>query len=70
MNNEPLSSKRIRVINIQIKELHSDVSDLSESLIDREPKEALEYIENLKNKLDLLKDQIVNGSILKKYRHK
>ena len=67
---EPLNSKRLRVINIQIKDLHLEVTNLSDSLIDREQKESLEYIENIKIKLNLLKDQVVNGNIVQKYKHK
>lgn len=67
---EPLNSKRLRVINVQIKDIHVEVTSLSDSLIDREHKESLEYIENIKTKLNLLKDQVVNGNIVQKYKHR
>lgn len=67
---EPLNSKRLRVINSQIKDIHSEVTNLSDSLIDREHKESLEYIENIKSKLNLLKDQVINGNIIQKYKHR
>lgn len=67
---EPLNSKRLRVINTQIKDLHLEVINLSDSLIDREHKESLEHIENIKIKLNLLKDQVVNGNIVQKYKHR
>lgn len=67
---EPLNSKRLRVINSQIKDIHLEVTNLSDSLIDREHKESLEYIENIKSKLNLLKDQVVKGNIVQKYKHK
>lgn len=67
---EPLNSKRLRVINSQVKDLHSDVSNLSESLIDRDYHGSLEYIQGIKIKVNLLKDQVINGHILKPYKHR
>ena len=67
---EPLNSKRLGVINSQIKDIHLEVTNLSDSLIDREHKESLDYIENIKKKLNLLKDQVVNGNIVQKYRQR
>lgn len=64
MNREPVSSRRIRVINTQTSDIHDDVSSLNESLVDREKEESVAIIENIRAKLNILKDQIVNGDIV------
>jgi hypothetical protein len=64
---EPLTSMRLKVINSQIRGLNTEITSLSDSLVDKEFKESLEYIENIKLKLKLLKDQVINGNIIQKY---
>ena len=68
MKKEPLNSKRIQVINYAIKDIYSDVSNLSENLIDTDTIESMRIIEELKSKLNSLKDQVTNGHITKKYK--
>lgn len=46
------------------------VADLSENLIDRDPVECIKIIEAIKEKLSALKDQVINGHITKKYKHR
>ena len=64
MVKEELTSKRIQVINHRTSEIHSLTSDLNESLVDRERAEALNQIDSIRNHLNMLKDEIVNGDIL------
>ena len=61
---EELTSRRLTVINSQINDIHFDVANFSESLIDREPEKCLEYIAELRVKLNLLREQIIKGEIL------
>jgi hypothetical protein len=41
-----------------------DVSNLNESLVDRDRVECIEIIESIRTRLNILKEQIVNGEIL------
>jgi hypothetical protein len=41
-----------------------DVSNLNESLVDRGRVECIELIESIRTRLNILKEQIVNGEIL------
>lgn len=61
---EPVDSRRIKVINSQTYDLHDDVSSLNESLVDRERDGSIELIDNIRIKLNILKDQIINGDII------
>jgi len=61
---EELSSKRIQVINFQTGDIHEDTASLNESLVDKDAKESLKLISSLRTKLNLLKDQIINGDII------
>lgn len=61
---EAVDSRRIKVINSQTSDLHEDVASLNESLVDREREESIELIDSIRTKLNILKDQIVNGDIL------
>ena len=61
---EPLSSRRIKVINTQTYELHDDVANLNEALVDKEKDESVELIDSIRARLNLLKDQIINGDII------
>ncbi len=61
---EPLDSKRLQVINHQTSDIHTDVASLNESLVDKERDEAVGFIEAIRNKLNILKDQIINGDII------
>lgn len=63
MPSEPLTSRRLRVINFSIGEIYDDVGELSEALVDKQAHEALVAIEGIRNKLTLLKEQIINGDI-------
>lgn len=61
---ELLSSRRIRVINAQTSELHDDVANLNETLVDRDKEESVMLIDSIRTRLNILKDQIVNGDII------
>ena len=61
---EPLSSRRIKVINTQTSELHDDVANLNETLVDKDKEESVMLIDSIRTRLNLLKDQIVNGDII------
>ena len=61
---EPLNSKRIQVINDQTDDLHDDVASLNEALVDKEPQESINFIEAIRTKLNMLKEQIVHGDII------
>tara|TARA_R110002167_G_scaffold331706_1_gene538413 strand:- start:61195 stop:61386 length:192 start_codon:yes stop_codon:yes gene_type:complete len=61
---EPLSSKRLQVINDQMSDIYADVDSLSEALVDKEPIEALDLISSIRIKLNILKSQITNGDIV------
>jgi len=64
LGKEPLSSRRIKVINTQTFELHDDVASLNEALVDKEKEESVELIDSIRTRLNILKDQIVNGDIV------
>jgi len=61
---ELVTSRRIKVINDQTRDIHDDVSNLNESLVDREMEECLLLIDSIRNRLNILKEQIVNGDII------
>jgi len=61
---EPLNSRRIKVINTQTSELHDDVANLNETLVDKDKEESVELIDSIRTRLNILKDQIVNGDII------
>lgn len=61
---EPLDSRRIRVINTQTSELHDDVASLNESLVDKSREESVILIDSIRTRLNILKDQIINGDII------
>ena len=61
---EPLNSRRIKVINTQTSELHDDVANLNETLVDKGKEESVELIDSIRTRLNILKDQIVNGDIV------
>ena len=61
---EPLNSRRIGVINTQTSDLHDDVANLNETLVDRSKEESVQLIDSIRTRLNLLKDQIVNGDII------
>ncbi len=60
----PLSSRRIKVINTQTYELHDDVANLNESLVDKDKEGSVELIDSIRTRLNLLKGQIINGDII------
>lgn len=61
---EPITSRRIQVINAQTSDIHDDVANLNESLVDKDRAESLEYIESIRTRLNILKEQITNGDIV------
>ncbi len=61
---EPLTSRRIKVINSQTSELHDEVASLNEALVDKNKEESVELIDSIRTRLNILKDQIVNGDII------
>ena len=61
---EPLNSKRLQVINHQTSDIHDDVASLNESLVDKDRDESINFIESIRTKLNILKDQIINGDII------
>jgi hypothetical protein len=61
---ETVNSRRIRIINYQTEDIHMDVSNLNESLVDKDRVECLERIESIRTRLNILKEQIVNGDII------
>jgi len=64
VSKETVNSRRIRIINYQTEDIHMDVSNLNESLVDRDRVECLELIESIRTRLNILKEQIVNGDII------
>lgn len=60
-----LFSRRIKVINAETEALHNEANTLYENLMDGEYKESLESIERMRLMLVLLKNQILEGNILK-----
>jgi hypothetical protein len=61
---ESPDSRRIRIINYQTADIHEDVSNLNEALVDKDYIECLDLIEAIRKRLNILKDQIVNGDIV------
>jgi len=63
-NRESLDSRRLKVINSQIKDIQDDVADLSDSLVDRDRELCIQFIEDVRSKLNMLKEQLVHGDIV------
>jgi hypothetical protein len=63
-NRESLDSRRLKVINSQIKDIQDDVADLSDSLVDRNRELCIQFIEDVRSKLNMLKEQLVHGDIV------
>lgn len=61
---EELTSRRLQVINHQIEDIHDDVANLGEEIVDREKEIAVRYIESIRTRLNILKEQITNGDII------
>lgn len=61
---EPITSRRIQVINSQTSDIHDDVANLNETLVDKDRSESLENIESIRTRLNILKEQITNGDII------
>ena len=61
---EPVTSRRIQVINVQTSDIHDDVANLNEELVDKNSKESLELIDSIRTKLNILKGQITDGDII------
>ena len=64
MSKETINSRRIRIINYQTEDIHTDVSSLNESLVDRDRVDCLSLIESIRTRLNILKEQIVHGDII------
>ena len=64
MSKETVDSRRIRIINYQTIDIHTDVSNLNESLVDKDRVDCLGLIESIRTRLNILKEQIVNGEII------
>jgi hypothetical protein len=64
MTDELVTSRRIKVINSQTSDIHDDVACLNEELVDRDRDNCLEFIDSIRTKLNILKDQIINGDII------
>lgn len=62
---EGLSSKRVKVIDSQTQDLHNEVSALYENLMDGEYKGSLDSVERIRIMINLIKNQIINGHIIK-----
>lgn len=63
-NRESLDSRRLKVINSQINDIQDDVADLSDSLVDRDRESCIQFIEDVRSKLNMLKEQLVHGDIV------
>ncbi len=61
---ESLDSRRLKVINSQINDIQDEVADLSDALVDREKQLSVQCIEDIRSKLNMLKEQLVNGNIV------
>lgn len=61
---ELITSRRIQVINLQTSDIHDDVANLNEALVDKDRTESLEHIESIRTRLNILKEQITNGDII------
>lgn len=61
---EPITSRRIQVINLQTSDIHDDVANLNETLVDKDRTESIENIESIRTRLNILKEQITNGDII------
>lgn len=68
MRKEPLNSRRIQLINTHTQELHQDVDGLYENLIDGDFEFSMGKIEDLENKIKLIKGLAQEGHILKPKR--
>tara|TARA_R110000772_G_scaffold50518_3_gene116122 strand:+ start:12632 stop:12826 length:195 start_codon:yes stop_codon:yes gene_type:complete len=64
VSEETVNSRRIRIINYQTSDIHTDISNLNESLVDKDRVDCLELIEMIRTRLNILKEQIVNGEII------
>lgn len=51
--------RKIQVINKLTDELHQDVANLNEEMVDNNKKEALDIIKGLKQKLDTLRSNLL-----------
>ena len=61
---EPITSRRIQVINAQTSDIHDDVANLNEELVDKDRAKSVELIESIRTRLNILKEQITNGDII------
>jgi hypothetical protein len=61
---EPITSRRIQVINTQTSDIHDDVANLNEELVDKDRAKSVELIESIRTRLNILKEQITNGDII------
>lgn len=64
MKKEPVTSRRISIINQSTREIYDKVDELSEALMDRDQSESLHIIVELQSYIKGLKDQTINGDFL------
>lgn len=61
---EELSSPRVLDVSFKTTELHIEVDNLYEALMDRERAECLTCIDLMKDKLNQIKRDVTNGEII------
>lgn len=61
---ESITSRRIQVINTQTSDIHDDVANLNEELVDKDRAKSIELIESIRTRLNILKEQITDGDII------
>ena len=64
MIRESLDSRRLKIINEQTNDIHSEVANLNESLVERDFADCLKFINSIRGKINLLNKQIKDGSII------
>lgn len=68
MKKEPLNSRRIRLITAYTEDLHDDVTGLYENMIDGSFEPSMAKVDDIENKIKLIKDMLKEGYILKQKR--
>lgn len=62
---ESLESKRLKIINKNTTELHEDVDNLYENLVDGDFEKSIQNLEDLKGKIKLIEAMVKEGHVLK-----
>ena len=60
-----LFGRRVQVISSQTEDMHNEISTLYENLIDGEYRGSLDSVERIRIMLNLIKNQIIEGDIIK-----